>query len=371
MSDGAGVSWAGIEANPEFRVLFVRHAESEINIMPELEIPRHALPPDSGVTYPLSKKGMRQARALGDALAGERLIAIYSSTRMRCVQTATAIALAHELPVRPNDDLVEIAFIDPAASMGMIEEGQIRTVMGQWAAGDIDAAAPGGGESLREVFQRFLPAAHGIIAKHAGQEGTLVIVAHGGVLDVLSTFEALHAAGQKTPYDHIRNVFIFVVNSLATPPNDWNLRENPPGLFDVLIKATGTPIDRYSYDTVETLRDIQARWATLREVRDLIKPYPALADKLPSVMRAPEINIRVIEVSFSMLPDKAERDYLNTLPTSFVLDDDAVDRLRLAAKNAILASPEVQRLIASGALRVTGPGPRVAAKTAGSARPAP
>lgn len=182
VSDGAGVSWAGIEANPEFRVLFVRHAESEINIMPELEIPRHALPPDSGVTYPLSKKGMRQARALGDALTGERLIAIYSSTRMRCVQTATAIALAHELPVRPNDDLVEIAFIDPAASMGMIEEGEIRRVMGQWATGDIDVAAPGGGESLREVFQRFLPAARGIIAKHAGQEGTLVIVAHGGVL---------------------------------------------------------------------------------------------------------------------------------------------------------------------------------------------
>ena len=49
-----------------------------------------------------------------------------------------------------------------------------------------------------------------------------------GVLDVLSTFEALHAAGQKTPYDHVRNIFIFVVNSLATPPNDWDRHENPP-----------------------------------------------------------------------------------------------------------------------------------------------
>jgi probable phosphoglycerate mutase len=54
--------------------------------------------------------------------------------------------------------------------------------MGRWATGDIDAAAPGGGESLREVFQRFLPAVREIIAKHAGQDGTLVIVAHGGVL---------------------------------------------------------------------------------------------------------------------------------------------------------------------------------------------
>jgi NTE family protein len=185
-----------------------------------------------------------------------------------------------------------------------------------------------------------------------------------GVLDVLSTFEALHAAGQKTPYDHVRNIFIFVVNSLATPPNDWDLRENPPGLFDVLLKATGTPIDRYSYDTVETLRDIQARWASLREVRDAIKSYPALDAKLQTVMRAPDITIRVIEVSFGVLPDKAERDYLNMLPTSFVLDDEAVDRLRLAAKNAILVSPEVKRLMSNGALRMVGPGPRVDAKTA-------
>jgi NTE family protein len=180
-----------------------------------------------------------------------------------------------------------------------------------------------------------------------------------GVLDVLATFEALHAAGLKTPYDHVRNIFVFIVNSLATPPNDWNRRENPPGLVDVLIKSTGTPIDRYSYDTVETLKDVQARWASLRELRESIAPYPALADKLQVVMRAPDINLRVIDVSFEALTDRAERDYLNTLPTSFVLDDDAVDRLRVAAKNAILASPEVKRLIDSGALRMVGPGPDV------------
>jgi NTE family protein len=192
-----------------------------------------------------------------------------------------------------------------------------------------------------------------------------------GVLDVLSTFEALHAAGQKTPYDGIRNIFIFVVNSLATPPNDWDMHENPPGLFDVLLKATGTPIDRYSYDTVETLRDIQARWASLREIRDAIKAYPALAERLQVVMRAPDITIRVVEVSFGVLPDKAERDYLNTLPTSFVLDSEAVDRLRVAAKDAILASPEVKRLISNGALRMVGPGPSVGNASAASAAKAP
>ncbi|MCC6869893.1 MAG: patatin-like phospholipase family protein [Burkholderiales bacterium] len=179
------------------------------------------------------------------------------------------------------------------------------------------------------------------------------------VLDVMSTFEALHMAGQKTPYDRVRNVFVFVVNSLATPPNDWDQHESPPGLLDVLLKATGTPIDRYSYDTVETLRDIQARWETLRAVRSMIAPYPALATKLPMVMRAPDITIHVIDVSFAAVPDPDERAYLNTLPTSFVLPDEAVDRLRLAAKKAILASPEVKRAIEHNGLHMTGPGPRI------------
>ena len=174
--------WTGIEPNPDFRVIFVRHAESQINIMPELEIPRDALPPDSGVTYPLTRKGMEQARAIGETLAGADIIALYSSTRTRCIQTATAIALLHTMPIHLDDDLVEIAFIDPEFSMGMIEEDDVRAVMAKWQAGEIDAAAPNGGESLREVFQRFIPAARKIVTQHASLPGTLVIVAHGGVL---------------------------------------------------------------------------------------------------------------------------------------------------------------------------------------------
>jgi len=174
--------WQGIEPNPDFRVLFVRHAESQINIMPELEIPRDALPPDSGVTYPLTRKGMEQARAIGETLSATDIVAVYTSTRTRCIQTATAIALPHAMPIHLDDDLVEIAFIDPEYSMGMIEEDEIRAVMGKWQSGEIDAAAPNGGESLRQVFQRFVPAAQKIVAKHSSQSGTLVIVAHGGVL---------------------------------------------------------------------------------------------------------------------------------------------------------------------------------------------
>ena len=50
-------------------------------------------------------------------------------------------------------------------------------------------------------------------------------------------------------------------------------------------------------------------------------------------------------MSFPALKDKAEFDYLNRQPTSFVLPAEAVDRLRAAAGTIIMDSPEFQRLL--------------------------
>ena len=81
-----------------------------------------------------------------------------------------------------------------------------------------------------------------------------------GVLDIIETFEALHSLGQPTPLDHVRRIVIFVVNSKSSPKTTWDESERAPGSIALLIKATGVPIDAYSSDTVELLRDIQARW---------------------------------------------------------------------------------------------------------------
>ena len=50
-------------------------------------------------------------------------------------------------------------------------------------------------------------------------------------------------------------------------------------------------------------------------------------------------------MSFPALKDKAEFDYLNQQPTSFVLPPEAVDRLRAAAGTIIMESPEFKRLL--------------------------
>ena len=166
-----------------------------------------------------------------------------------------------------------------------------------------------------------------------------------GVLDILETYEALHDAGQPTPLDHIRRIIIFVVNSLSKPSTKWNKSENPPGSIDILIKAAGVPIDRYSGEMVEQLKDIGARWNTSRRIRDSAAFTKDKDPAIKDIVNAPNAHIYVIDVSFKALKDKSERDYLNQLPTSFVLSDKAVDRLRAAAATIILDSPDFQQVL--------------------------
>jgi NTE family protein len=172
------------------------------------------------------------------------------------------------------------------------------------------------------------------------------------VLDVLETFEALHEAGQPTPLDHIRSIIIFVVNSLSTPSTEWNKSENPPGTIDILIKSAGVPIDRYSGEMVEQLRDIDARWNTLRQIRGSAAFAKNKDPALTAIVNAPNADIYVIDVSFKALQDQSERDYLNQLPTSFHLPDEAVDRLRAAARTLILNSPDLQQALSDEGARI-------------------
>ena len=151
------------------------------------------------------------------------------------------------------------------------------------------------------------------------------------VLDALEVIEALHDAGLPSPFDHVRRVIVVVVNSLSSPPTHWDESENPPGTVNVLLKAAGTPIDAFSFEAVELLRDTAAQWKTLRTIRNA-PAYAATKDpEVNAAFRVPQAEIYSIDVSFPRLKDKAERDYLNQQPTTFVLPPEAVDRLRAAA----------------------------------------
>ena len=189
-----------------------------------------------------------------------------------------------------------------------------------------------------------------------------------GALEVLDLLEALSILDQPTPLDHVRRIIFFVVNSRSSPQTNWDEVERAPGNLALLIKATGVPIDHYSSEAVELLRDTLARWQTMRRIRASAKLPGNHDPELAELARAPNIDVYAIDVSFAALEDKAEYEYLNGLPTSFVLPPEAVDRLRAAAGTIIRSSPEIARLLRdSGATLVTEPVPAAIPTTAPNA----
>jgi NTE family protein len=166
-----------------------------------------------------------------------------------------------------------------------------------------------------------------------------------GVLEAMEELEAARGLRKKTRLDDVRRMIVFVVNSLSVPKTNWDKTERPPNDVAILLKATGVPIDRNSYEAVELLKDIVMRWKVLRQVRDSAGFTVGASGALKQVADVPDIEIYPIDVSFQALDDAAEFEYLNDLPTSFVLSNEAVDRLRAAAGKIVLHSPEFQRLV--------------------------
>ena len=184
-----------------------------------------------------------------------------------------------------------------------------------------------------------------------------------GVLDTLQVLEALNEAGQPTPLDDAKR--IIVVNSLSSPPTTWDQSYSPPGTVDILLKSAGTPIDAFSYETIELLRDMAAQWQIKRLLRDSAAFAANKDAAVAKALRVPAAEIYAIDVSFAALKDKKELEYLNLQPTTFVLEPEAVDRLRAAGGTIILESPEFKRLLKDlGATLVAQPPATASPETA-------
>ena len=65
----------------------------------------------------------------------------------------------------------------------------------------------------------------------------------------------MRIAGEASPFNHVKEIVIVVVNSLSSPSTGWNKSVNGPGSIELLIQATGVPIDHYSYEEIESLKN--------------------------------------------------------------------------------------------------------------------
>ncbi len=137
---------------------------------------------------------------------------------------------------------------------------------------------------------------------------------------------------------------LIVVNARSAPRSDWDRDETPPGLVVQLLQASGVPIDRYSFETVELMKD---RAEIFKWRRELAVARKRLAGETEAQAEAsvPKLDLHVLDVSFEALSDPKERDYFMNLPTSFVLRPDEVDRLREVGGRLLRQSHEYEAVV--------------------------
>ena len=147
-------------------VYLARHGESDWNAANRFQ--GHS-------DRPLTELGRKQAHALADLVAGERVEAIYSSSLERALETARIVGARTGLDVTTRDDLREV---DTGSWSGLSRaEVKQRFPEGfeRWVSGD---AGWDDGESYEQMAARVLAALRDIAAAHPA--GRVLVVSHGG-----------------------------------------------------------------------------------------------------------------------------------------------------------------------------------------------
>lgn len=157
------------------RILAIRHGETAWNVDTRLQ---------GHLDIPLNEVGLRQASHLAQALAQRDTVdAIYASDLSRAHVTASAIAQAMGQTVAVHAGLRERHFgVFQGRTFAQIEAELPEHAL-QWRKRVPEWIPPGGGESLVMLHERILKTVDELAVQHKGQQ--IVLVAHGGVLDVL------------------------------------------------------------------------------------------------------------------------------------------------------------------------------------------
>ena len=157
------------------RLLAIRHGETAWNV--DTRIQGH-------LDIPLNETGLQQARWLAQALAERDAVqAIYASDLARAHVTAQTIAQAMGLTVSLHPGLRERAFGDFQGRTFAEIEAELPQEALHWRQRSPEWTPPGAGESLLALRERVLATVEALAARHVGEQ--IVLVAHGGVMDVL------------------------------------------------------------------------------------------------------------------------------------------------------------------------------------------
>ena len=128
----------------------------------------------------------------------------------------------------------------------------------------------------------------------------------------------------KTPPRHI---VVITVDATTERTSDMDISNKEPSAVGVIGAVTNLQLTRYDYDSIVLVRKKMEEWA--------------------AALSTPErpVHTHFISVSIQDVKNPTDLAYLNSIPTSFALKDEQVDRLITTGRQQLRNNPEYKRLL--------------------------
>jgi NTE family protein len=178
----------------------------------------------------------------------------------------------------------------------------------------------------------------------------------GGIADNIGLRAVLHALSSTDGEfsvlrlmnrKKVKRVAVIAVNARTDGEARLDRTERSPGVVEVLKTVSTTPMQNYSFETVELLRNSIKEWnrdaETLEQCKTMVKEVCPQAGLPEGELAA--VQFYPVEVAFSALADPAERRYFNEIGSNYALTPAQVQRLIDLGPRLLGSSPVFRELV--------------------------
>jgi len=183
--------------------------------------------------------------------------------------------------------------------------------------------------TYEEADRRYVHLLDGGVADNIGLRGPLTSIRSSDV-----DWSVLH----KINLEEVRKLVVIVVDARNEVKSGLDKSPRAPGTLAVVNAIATTPLDNYSFDSIELLQD------TFRRRDDAQRRQPDLH----------QVQLYRIYVGFDQIKDDAEREAFLATKTSFDLPRERVDALRRKGAELLRQSACFQKLIYPAAAGTAG-----------------
>jgi len=143
------------------------------------------------------------------------------------------------------------------------------------------------------------------------------------IMSITGGSEHFIEAGIKPP----RHVLVIMVDATTERTTDMDISNKEPSAVGVIGAVANLQLTRYDYDSRAMVKEKMDKWAA--EISTPQRP----------------VKTHFISISIQDVKDPKTLAYLNSIPTSFALNDEQVDRLIATGREQLRNNPEFQQLL--------------------------